>query len=234
MIPVRNTIPLTVRPYITWGLIFINTAIFSTLFILPVEVNNYVLYIYGMVAARYSFPEWALKTGFPDDSYFSFFSSMFLHGDVLHLLINLVFLWIFAGNIEARMGRVRFFLFYVLCGLFAAFLQYYFNSSATLPMVGASGAIAGVLGAFFLLYPYARIKLWLPLFFLPIFVEVPAVGFLGLWVMYQIHEATIGLVTQEATLSTVAWWTHVGGFIAGLLIHPFFLKQEHPPLLTEE
>ncbi|MBT5952078.1 MAG: rhomboid family intramembrane serine protease, partial [Methylococcales bacterium] len=120
------------------------------MFILPVEVNNYVLYIYGMVAARYSFPEWAIKTGFPDDSYFSFFSSMFLHGDILHLLINLVFLWIFAGNIEERMGRMRFSLFYVLCGLFAAFLQYYFNSSATLPMVGASGAIAGVLGAFFL------------------------------------------------------------------------------------
>jgi len=234
MIPVKNNIPLHTRPYITWALIFSNTAIFTVMFVLPVQVNNYVLYLYGMVAARYSFPEWALKSGFPDDSYFSFFSSMFLHGDVVHLLINLVFLWIFAGNIEERMGRFRFSFFYVLCGLVAAFLQYYFNPSSTLPMVGASGAIAGILGAFFLLYPYARIKLWVPLFFLPIFFEIPAIAFLGLWVMYQIYEATFGLVTQEPTLSTVAWWTHLGGFIAGLLLHTFFLKKEPPAFVSEE
>lgn len=228
MIPIRDTIPCLHRPYITWALIIINVSIFVGLLLIPNEQHALFLYRYGMVAARYSYPDWGSRIGLDPDGFLSFVTSMFLHGGWVHLVMNMLFLWIFADNIEDIMGKVRFSVFYLLCGLLAVSLQFYFNSTSTLPMVGASGAIAGVMGAYFMLYPYARIVVWFPLFLLPIFFEVPAIAFLGAWVIYQFYEATVGIVSSSDTLSSVAWWAHMGGFIAGVLLYPYFIKVDKP------
>ena len=165
MIPIRDSIPCYHRPVVTWTLIAINVAVFVIMLSMSAGMKQTFVFLYGLVAARYSHPEWAVHMGFSDDHYLSFVTSMFLHAGWMHIIMNMLFMWIFADNIEDRMGRLRFVAFYFLCGLTAAFLQYYFNSDSTVPVIGASGAIAGILGAYFFLYPYARIIIWIPLFF---------------------------------------------------------------------
>jgi len=229
MIPIRDTAPCYSRPYVTWALIAINLAVFAVMLLMPEALKRNFIYLYGMVAARYGHPEWALQMGFSNDYYFSLLSNMFLHSDWVHILMNVWFLWIFADNVEDRMGRGRFIGFYLLCGFIATLCQLFYNTQQVIPVVGASGAIAGVMGAYFFLYPYARIVLWLPIFFLPIFFEVPAIAFLGVWVIMQMHTATIATVTQ--TLVGVAWFEHLGGFLAGVALYRFFIRNKATNLL---
>lgn len=139
------------------------------------------------------------------------FTSMFLHGDPLHLLGNMWFLWIFGDNIEDRLGRLPFLGFYLACGVAAAVSQVLLGPDSSLPMVGASGAIAGVLGAYLRLFPGARVLTLVPIFFFIQFIEIPAVLFLGLWFVTQIVSSILGV-------SGVAWWAHVFGFLTGLLL----------------
>jgi membrane associated rhomboid family serine protease len=225
MIPVRDTIPCYHTPYVTWTLISVNVTVFLFMVAMPDSMAQNFVYLYGLVARRYTDPAWASLSGFPDDHYFSFLSSMFLHGGVLHIVMNMWFMWIFADNIEDRMGKVRFILFYFMCGLVAAVGQVVFNPDTAIPVVGASGAIAGIMGAYFMLYPYARIVLWLPLFFLPIFFELPAIAFLGFWVIMQLQKAA---TAGTEGVADVAWWGHLGGFIAGALLYRLFISKEIP------
>ena len=225
MIPIRDTIPCNNRPYVTWTLMAVNIVIFLLMQVMPEQTTQTFLYLYGMVPARYSYPEWALQVGLPDDHYFSFISSMFIHGGWLHIIMNMLFMWIFADNIEDRMGPFRFIIFYLICGVFGSYLQYYFNPASMLPVVGASGALAGVMGAYFFLYPFARIVIWVPLFFLPIFFEIPAIAFLGFWVIIQLKSATISLIANQE-VTDVAWWGHLGGFIAGMVLYRLFIPRE--------
>ncbi len=225
MIPIRDTIPCYCRPYVTWTLMAINILMFIWTLLMPEQQKQLFLYQYGFVAARYTFPEWALQMHFPNDHYFSFVSSMFLHGGWMHIIMNMLFLWIFADNIEDRMGPLRFLMFYFICGLIACYLQYFFNAESVLPVVGASGAIAGVMGAYFFIYPYARIIIWVPLLFLPIFFEIPAIAFLGFWVIMQLMQITIANVDTQS-IADVAWWGHLGGFVAGLFLHKLFMKSD--------
>jgi len=128
------------------------------------------------------------------------------------------------------MGRVPFLIFYLVCGLIATALQWFFDPSLAIPVVGASGAIAGVLGAYFVLYPFERVVLWLPIFFLPVIVHIPAIAFLGLWVIIQLDSATSSILGGEA--SDVAWWAHLGGFIAGVLLYRFFVQKKEDDVPT--
>lgn len=223
MIPIRDNIPCKTAPLISWSIIAICTCIFIFLKMLPEEIHRQIIYLYGMVPVRYSNPEWATAFGLPYDGHFSFLSSIFLHSGWLHIIINMWFLWIFSKNIEAKMGHINFLFFYLVCGLVATFTQWYFDPELIVPVVGASGAVAGILGAYFFLFPYARIVIWLPLLFLPIFFELPAIAFLGFWVIIQIQNATTSILFDGVTAS-VAWWAHIGGFIAGGFLHPLFIK----------
>ena len=125
MIPIRDTIPCFSRPLVTWSLMAINISLFIALLFIPDAEQILFLYKYGMVGARYTYPDWGARVGLLDDSYLSFLTSMFLHGGLGHLVMNMLFLWIFADNIEDVMGRFRFIIFYLLCGLLAVLLQYY-------------------------------------------------------------------------------------------------------------
>ena len=224
MIPIRDTIPSKNPPIGTWILIAVNSVVFIFELMLPDSTLEAFLYYFGIVPARYSHPEWAASVGFPLDDYWPFITSMFLHGGWLHIIGNMWTLWIFGDNVEDRMGTARFVVFYLLCGMAAGVVHFLTNANSTLPTVGASGAIAGVLGAYFLLFPYSRIIVLLPIFFIPLFFELPAITYLGIWILSQVFSGTLSLGLPE-DVGGVAFWAHVGGFIAGMMLLGLFIKR---------
>lgn len=231
MIPYRDTVPCHYTPWVTWGLIVLNFSVFAFTEWLPDGPLNQFLYLHGLIPARFAYPEWAEQVGFPVGDYSPFITCIFLHGSWLHIVMNIWLLWIFGDNVEDRMGSVRFLAFYLVCGILAGVLHVAANPQSNIPTIGASGAIAGIMGAYFFLFPYARIIIWV--FFLPLFVKVPAIAFLGIWVMIQLYQATTGQDSGDP-YAQVAWWGHLGGFIAGMLLHPLFLlrNRKGDPSLT--
>jgi membrane associated rhomboid family serine protease len=160
----------------------------------------------------------------PGRQVWNLITSMFLHGSWMHLIGNMWFLWIFGNNVEDSMGRLRFIAFYLLCGLAAAFAQILANPSSAIPMVGASGAISGVMGAYLVLYPRVRVFAILPLGFFFTTIAVPAWVMLGYWFLIQFVS---GLVSVGSDQGGVAFWAHIGGFIAGVVLIKLFARQEY-------
>jgi membrane associated rhomboid family serine protease len=224
MIPIRDDVPSRRAPVVTWTIIAVNVAVFLWQLTLPAEGVRRLFYLYGLVPARFSAPAWAASVGFPHATPLPFLTSMFLHGGFLHIGFNLWTLWIFGDNVEDRMGRARFAVFYLLVGIFAAFVQAISDPGSTVPTIGASGAIAGVLGAYLRWYPQSRVLTLIPIFIYPLFVEIPAVVFLGLWFLTQIASG-IGSFGLHNLGGGVAWWAHVGGFLAGLALAGLFARR---------
>lgn len=222
MFPIRGTIPSRCRPVVTWALVAVNLAVFFFEIRLdPQELQRFIE-LFGFVPGRYSHPRGAAFLSFPLDHYRSFVTSLFLHKGWLHLVGNLWVLWIFGDNVEDRMGSGRFLVFYLLCGVLANAAHFLADPSSTLPAVGASGAIAGVLGAYFVLFPFSRVIAFFPVLFVPVFFEVPAVLYLLIWFLSQLWAGTLqGLGPQPA--GSVAFWAYVGGFAAGVVLHRLFL-----------
>src|SRR5882762_10235225 len=154
MIPIRDTVPRQNPPIATWLLILANSVVFLFELTMPQPLLEQLFHLFGIVPARFTHPDWAQWIGFPLDSYWPFLTSMFLHGGWLHVIGNMWTLWIFGDNVEDRMGPARFVIFYLLCGFTAGLVHWGTNLDSTIPTVGASGAIAGVLGAYFFLFPY--------------------------------------------------------------------------------
>lgn len=221
MIPIRDTAPCNSTPYMTWSLMAVCIAIFLVMQVMPYELSYKLTYLYGMVPNRYANPQWGLAYGLPFDGYLSFLTSLFLHGNWLHIIFNMWFMWIFADNIEDRMGKWRFLGFYLICGVLATMLQWYSTPTLVIPVVGASGAIAGVMAAYYFLYPFEGVIVY----FFPIVVRLPAVTFVGLWVIFQLYSITTSTYVPGAT-SDSALWAHVGGFVAGAILHRFFLRKD--------
>ncbi|MEJ2219161.1 MAG: rhomboid family intramembrane serine protease, partial [Gemmatimonadota bacterium] len=168
---------------------------------------------------------WAQYVGFPIHTYWPFLTHMFLHAGWLHIIFNMWFLWIFGDNVEDRMGRARFLAFYLLCGLVAATTQMLVTPGSTIPSVGASGAIAGVMGAYLFLFPKARVIVLLPIFFFPFFFELPAIVYLIFWFGLQLFSGTLALARPEH-VGGIAFWAHVGGFTAGVVLYRLFLVRQ--------
>lgn len=224
MIPIRDTIPARNPLIMIWLLLITNSAVFLFELMMPEPVREQFFYYFGMVPARYSHPEWAVVMGFAVDDYWPFLTSMFLHGGWFHIIGNMWTLWIFGDNVEDRMGPAKFLLFYLVSGVIAGLVHWFMNPDSTVPAVGASGAIAGVLGAYFFLYPHARIIAMVPIFFWPFFFELPAITYLGFWILSQIFSGTLSLALPE-DVGGIAWWAHVGGFIAGAALHRLFVNR---------
>lgn len=223
MIPYRDNISCRYTPWMTWSLIAVNTGLFlASQFLLDEGQRNVFFQLYGLVPGRFTHPDWAAMVGYPPGDYSPFLVSLFLHSSWLHLVLNMWLLWIFGDNVEDRMGPGRFLAFYLACGLLASAIHVSFNAYSAVPTVGASGAIAGIMGAFYFLYPQARITLW---FILPLFAEIPAIAFVGLWVIIQLYKATTFDPTTQA-YADVAWWGHIGGFVAGVLLFRLFLAAD--------
>jgi membrane associated rhomboid family serine protease len=224
MFPIRDEIPSRRAPVVTWAILAVNVAVFLWQLTLPEPGVRRLFYLFGIVPARLSDPAWAAAAGFPPGGLLAFFTSMFLHGGLLHIVSNMWSLWIFGDNVEDRMGRFRFLLFYLGCGLAAGFVHWFSDPASTIPTVGASGAIAGVLGAYLRWYPGAKVLTLIPIFIYPLFVDLPAVVFLGVWFVTQLFSGAASL-GAGATAGGVAWWAHVGGFVAGLVLAGFFARR---------
>ena len=203
MIPLRDVIPSRTTPIVTIAIIVVNALAFLYQLSLGELVNDFILE-YGLVPAAFS---WV-----------AVFTSMFLHGGLLHVGGNMLYLWIFGDNVEDRMGHGRFVVFYLLCGVAAALAQTILNPDSVVPMVGASGAIAGVMGAYFVLYPRSRIVTLVPLFMFVQVMEVPAIFFLGIWFLMQFLSGVGSIATAVAgePAGGIAFWAHVAGFLAGV------------------
>lgn len=210
MIPLRDTTPSRTFPYINILLIVINVAVFFHELILGRAAGQFI-YTYGLVPRRFFYL--AERGSSPATQYLPFFTSLFLHGGWLHIIGNMLFLWIFGDNVEDRMGHFKYLGFYLLCGLGAGFIHLYLNASSSAPAIGASGAISGIMGAYFLLFPRARILTLLPIFFFLTLVEVPAFFFIGIWFLLQLARGTFAIIGGYH--GGVAWWAHVGGFLVG-------------------
>ena len=215
MIPLKDTIPSRTVPFINYTIILINLLCFLYQLSLGPHLEKF-LYAWGVVPAQFFAP---LSIGHLHLSQriLPLFTSMFLHGGWLHFLGNMLYLYIFGDNVEDRLGHARYLLFYLLCGLLAAAAHLLTNHDSRLPTIGASGAIAGVMGAYFFLYPYARVVTLIFIFFFFDIVEIPAFFFLAFWFIFQFLSGTI-IATRDAMSGGVAWWAHIGGFLAGILL----------------
>ena len=220
MIPIKDTVPRRSYPFVTVALIAANSVLFFFELTLSPGGLNELIHLFGLVPARYSHPAWAEAIGFPLDTYWPFVTNMFLHGGWLHIISNMWMLYLFGDNVEDRVGHVRFLLFYLLAGLAANIVHFAVNHESQIPVIGASGAIAGVMAAYLRLFPLARIITLFPIFFIPYFLELPAFIFMGLWFIMQLLSGAASLASS-ATGAGIAWWAHIGGFAVGfLLIRP--------------
>lgn len=198
------------KPYVSYTFIVINILVFLYEFYLEPNANEFII-TYGTIPQE-------ITSGV---NYFTLITSMFLHGGWMHLIGNMLFLWVFADNIEATIGSSRFILFYLLGGLAASLAHVAFNSTSQIPSVGASGAIAAIMGAYLVMFPKSKIKMLVIVFFQSF--EIPAFLFLGLWMGQQLISG-FGSLSETGDTAGVAWWAHIGGFVAGL-IGGYFFKQ---------
>ncbi len=214
MIPLRDVIPSRTTPFLTVAIIAANAAAwFFELSLSRGQLNNF-LQLYGVVPANFSVP--------------TLFTSMFLHGSWSHVLGNMWYLWIFGDNVEDRMGHGRFLVFYLLCGVAAALGQMAIDPQSTLPTIGASGAIAGVMGAYFVLYPHSRVLTLIPLIIYFEVIELPAIFLLGFWFLMQLFSAgSIAVTASTHGGGGVAFMAHVAGFLTGIVGVFVFRKRQY-------
>lgn len=220
MIPLRDANPSRTVPFLTYGLIVVNALVF--LFELSLgEGLNAFIFQFGVVPSRLMSDVGTFEVGAA--TFLPLFSSMFLHGGWMHLIGNIWFLHVFGDNIEDQFGHARYLFFYVASGLAAALTQVAINPTSDIPMVGASGAIAGVMGAYVLMFPRARVFTLIPIFFFFQVLELPAVLFLGIWFLMQFASGMLALgVGGDA--GGVAWWAHIGGFACGAILMPILRR----------
>ena len=222
MIPLRDTTRSKTFPMITLWLVIINIAIFLFEIFIGKYLNNFID-IFGIVPAKYFH---LINIGSFNylQRFYPFITSQFLHGGWLHLIGNVWFLWIFGNNVEYHFGRVKFLIFYLTCGILAGITHVYSNPASYIPTIGASGALAGVMGAYIMLYPRAKILTLIPIFFFIKLIEIPASVFLGVWFFIQFFNGALVLNISN-TCCGIAWWVHIGGFVAGVISILLFFPQ---------
>ncbi|MGN6183273.1 MAG: rhomboid family intramembrane serine protease [Thermoanaerobaculia bacterium] len=212
MIPLRDDNPRRTVPYVTYLLVALNVFAFFWELSLGPNLER-ALFTIAFIPAKFWVPgHWSYDM-------LTIVVSMFLHGSLLHVGSNMLYLWIFGDNIEDRLGHFRYLVFYLLCGFGATFAHAFFSSGSRIPAIGASGAIAGVLGAYIVLYPKARVLTLIPIFFFIMFRELPAILILGLWFVLQLFSGVGSLGVQDAQdMGGVAYFAHIGGFVIGVIL----------------
>jgi len=216
MLPIRDTIRSRTFPIVNLSIIAVNVVVFLFEEILPHQTLEPLFRYFGLVPAELSLIN--------PIRWFTLITSMFLHGSWFHLISNMWTLYIFGDNVEDRMGSGRYLLYYLLAGTAAGLTQVFSMPASTLPTIGASGAIAGVLGAYFILYPGAKVITMIPVFIFPWFVDIPAFLYLGIWFVSQLSSGLLSL-GAVSDFGGVAWWAHIGGFVFGFLMVRLFTRK---------
>lgn len=223
MFPLQTTVISRHPPVVTWVLIGINALFFYFELHMPHQSLENFTYLFGIVPARFMHPEWAAHVGFPVDEYWPYLTSAFLHGGWAHIIGNMWTLWIFGQHVEDRMGSFRYLAFYLICAIASGVVHTVVNPHSTVPAIGASGAIAGVMGAYLIMFPTSRVIVMIPIFIFPLLFDFLAVFYLGYWFLLQLFSGTVALVAMPEA-GGIAFWAHVGGFVAGILIFRMFLR----------
>jgi membrane associated rhomboid family serine protease len=221
MIPLRDNVASKRLPVVTWVLLLINVLVFIFMINLKPDTQEQLIFTFGLVPSRLNISQ-PLNLLQQTGELISLITSQFLHANWFHLISNMWILFIFGDNVEDLMGKRRFLLFYLLSGVAANLAHAFAVPDAQIPAVGASGAIAGVLGAYLLLFPHARVQTVVFVFIIPWFIQIPAVIYLGVWFIMQLSQ---GLIEVDQTVGGVAWWAHIGGFIFGLAAVHIFVRR---------
>ena len=229
MIPLRDAIPSHSFPAATVLFIGLNVLAFFYELSLGQMLDVFIMR-YGAVPLRFILSGQTEQVS-TVERFLPLFTSMFLHGGWLHLGGNMLYLWIFGDNVEDRLGHIRFLLFYLACGLAAALTQIYVHPTSKIPMVGASGAVAGVLGAYLVLFPHSRVLALIPIIFFFQVVELPAFLFLVFWFLMQFLNGAVSITGAPYMTGGVAWWAHIGGFSSGVALG-FLLQKRKRQLWT--
>jgi membrane associated rhomboid family serine protease len=237
MIPIKDDIPSRGYPIVNVTLIVINVVVFLFELSLGPKLESFIR-AFAVIPVKYFYSGIRLEDGSVilfslEERIIPLFTSMFLHGGWLHLISNMLYLWIFGDNVEDRMGHFRYILFYLLCGLAAAFAHIVTNAKSDVPTIGASGAIAGVLGAYLMLYPFARVVVVIPILFFWDVIKLPALIVLGFWFVTQIFQGTLALAIETSATGGVAWWAHIGGFVFGMIAVNIFKKKNRKPVYRD-
>src|SRR3984893_6673934 len=227
MFPVANGVPLRYLPIATWALIATNAVVFLFEVNLSPSQLNELLYSFALVPARYC-ASGVFDSSLSLNDYLPFVSNMFLHDGWLHLIVNMWTLWLFGRAVEDQLGSGRYLDFYFACGIFASVTYAALNPNSTVPALGASGASAGILGCYMRFFPFSRIIVLIPILFIPLFFEVPAMLFAGLWFLFQALGAVVDWSAPFAG-GGIAWWAHIGGFIAGVIFPGFLVPPRARP-----
>jgi len=223
LIPLRDNVPRVSAPIAVSIIIALNVLVFLYSKMLGPRDLLYLFHLFGVVPARFFEPEWATWAGYPQTLGWPLVTYMFLHSGWIHILLNMWMLWIFGDNIEDVTGHYRFVCFYLLCGLAAVGLHMVFEPGADIPIVGASGAVAGVMGAYVVLYPHGKVVTLVPIVIFPLILRFPSYIFLGVWFLSQFIS---GIVSHVQEASAIAWWAHVGGFVAGMGLIFLFMQPD--------
>lgn len=225
MIPLQDLNPRRNPPIVTWSIILINIFVFLFQLTLSKEELQIFFQTWGFTPNLFFDPYLTALIGSPPFmSYLTLVTHIFLHGGWLHLIGNMWTLWIFGDNVEDRLGPIPFLLFYLASGILASLLHAFIFPDSVIPLVGASGAISGVMGAYFRMYPLARILVLVPIFFFPLFIEIPAFLYLGLWFLLQFYSGLFSLALP-GSVGGIAWFAHLGGFVAGFFLHKIFCRK---------
>jgi membrane associated rhomboid family serine protease len=216
--PLRDSVSRSREPVVVWAIIALNAAVFLYQLGLSGRAEQFFTYRHALVPLRYFSPDWGWGVGLPPTDLTPFVTSMFMHGGWLHIILNLWTLWIFGPALEDRLGPVRFGALYLASGIGAAIAHALFNADSHQPMLGASGAIAGVIGAYAVRFPYAWVRVLVPILFIPLFFSIPALVFAGIWFFLQVMQGASELLNPYAAAGGIAWWAHIGGFIAGVVL----------------
>ncbi len=228
MIPIKDTIPSRTYPIVTISLIAVNSVLFLFENFLGPHLNEFI-FAYGVIPAKYfhlgEVAKWDLV-----DRFLPLFTSIFLHGGWFHLIGNMIYLWIFGDNVEDMMGHLKYLIFYLLCGISANYAHIYTNASSLMPTIGASGAVAGVMGAYLILFPRSKVWTLFPIFFFIQIIRIPAFALLGFWFLMQFFMGFFSLGVSPGLGSGVAWWAHIGGFACGALLVFIFKKRKRKPM----
>jgi len=221
--PYRDDNPIDSRPYVTIGLIALNILIYLFVSVGGSDTYRFAVINYGLIPAELThFHNFYPSTAVPPIA--NLVTALFMHGSFMHLAGNMWFLWIFGDNVEDRLGHFRYLVFYILAGIAASLLHVALFSESIAPVIGASGAISGVLGAYAVLYPNARIRTFVFIFIYLDFIKVPAVLFIGIWIIFQVASGLFSL--GHGGSGGVAWFAHVGGFLFGVYALRFFIGKK--------
>jgi membrane associated rhomboid family serine protease len=226
LFPLRDTLHSRSFPIVNWIIIVTNVFVFILeVFVFNEQQTERMIYEYGLVPDNIRLTNVGNLHELRVFVFRPFFTNMFLHGGWGHLIANMWILAVFGDNVEDRMGKVRYFVFYILCGIIATLTHFILHRNSPVPAIGASGAISGIMAAYMFMFPKSTIISFVPIFIIPFFLPIPAIVYIGIWFLLQLLSGTTSLMLSNQATG-IAFWAHIGGFLGGMVVYRYFIRSQ--------